>query len=201
MDRINGDNCAGGRRNGWGRFCSPPDCHLPGEVVADWSYRVNDHRDQGAPLRYAPPPPLSRRARTSAHFTLSGVPDSLVTGTAISQDAEASGGKDFNPPSSSSFQHREAPARVGGSDNTSGLSGIRFAGEERGPVSIAAGWRHSLVVTQEGAVFVWGCGKNGRLGLGEHADVQRPQQVNDRSLAFVLGDDMTWSSSCRGVDI
>ncbi|CAN0104583.1 unnamed protein product, partial [Sphacelaria rigidula] len=44
-------------------------------------------------------------------------------------------------------------------------------------VAIAAGWRHSIAVTGEGAVFVWGCGSDGRLGVGEYTDVQRPQQV------------------------
>lgn len=47
----------------------------------------------------------------------------------------------------------------------------------RGPVAIAAGWRHSVAVTVEGAVFAWGCGSDGRLGLGSHVDANAPRQV------------------------
>ncbi|CAN0305643.1 unnamed protein product, partial [Ectocarpus sp. 13 AM-2016] len=42
---------------------------------------------------------------------------------------------------------------------------------------IAAGWRHSVAVTEEGAVFAWGCGSDGRLGLGSHVDASAPRQV------------------------
>lgn len=89
--------------------------NLPAIVECDWSYRVNDHRKQGAPL----------------------VP---ATG------------------------HRFA---------------MRGSGEnDRGPVAIAAGWRHSVAVTADGATFVWGCGAGGRLGLGSRADVHTPRQVD-----------------------
>lgn len=66
-----------------------------------------------------------------------------------------------------------AAARATAADDSHRNDGMRS--EE--PVAIAAGWRHSVAVTSAGAVFVWGCGGNGRLGLGAHVDVQKPQQV------------------------
>ncbi|KAI3702711.1 hypothetical protein L6452_28461 [Arctium lappa] len=33
-------------------------------------------------------------------------------------------------------------------------------------VVVSGGWVHSLALTSAGEVFVWGCGRNGRLGLG-----------------------------------
>eukprot|EP00752_Nemacystus_decipiens_P014841 g13213.t1 len=96
-----------------------PNLLMPGVVTADWTYRVNDHRQQGAPL----------------------VPVGAARG--IYPFGSGRGG--------------------------------------RGPVAIAAGWRHSVAVTEEGAAFTWGCGAGGKLGLGSHVDVDTPRQV--RALA------------------
>lgn len=95
-------------------FPPPSRFSMPALVDGDWSYRVNDHRRDGASL----------------------VP---VCGSS-------------------------------GGGRSRGVGG-------RGPVSIAAGWRHSVAVTAEGATFVWGYGSQGRLGLGSHADVETPRQV------------------------
>ncbi|CAM9711346.1 unnamed protein product, partial [Scytosiphon promiscuus] len=72
----------------------------------------------------------------------------------------------------------EDAATAFGSD---GGAGDGDGGRGTGPVAIAAGWRHSVAVTAEGAVFAWGCGTEGRLGLGSHADARSPRQV--RALA------------------
>ena len=36
-----------------------------------------------------------------------------------------------------------------------------------GVVMVAAGSHHSIAVTSEGALFSWGCGSQGQLGLGD----------------------------------
>ncbi|KDP45169.1 hypothetical protein JCGZ_15034 [Jatropha curcas] len=47
-----------------------------------------------------------------------------------------------------------------------------LAGE--GPVSVSGGRAHSVALTSKKEVWVWGCGKNGRLGLGSSADEADP---------------------------
>ncbi len=42
------------------------------------------------------------------------------------------------------------------------------------PVSVSGGRVHSIVLTSKGEVWVWGCGKNGRLGLGSSFDETEP---------------------------
>ncbi|XP_062073113.1 RCC1 domain-containing protein RUG3, mitochondrial isoform X2 [Humulus lupulus] len=42
------------------------------------------------------------------------------------------------------------------------------------PVSVAGGRVHSIALTSKGEVWVWGCGKNGRLGLGSSTDEAEP---------------------------
>lgn len=46
--------------------------------------------------------------------------------------------------------------------------------EEETPVSVSGGRVHSIALTSRGEVFVWGCGKNGRLGLGSSTDEAEP---------------------------
>ena len=47
-----------------------------------------------------------------------------------------------------------------------------------GPVvRAAAGWAHSVCVTEGGRVFAWGCGGRGRLGLGSTVDEPVPRQL------------------------
>ena len=98
--------------------------NLPAVVECDWSYRVNDHREQGVPLALAP---TYSRTHQSNGATFAG---------------ETGGDSDLC-----------------------------------GPVAVAAGWRHSVARTADGATFVWGCGARGRLGLGSCADFTTPQQV------------------------
>ncbi|EEF37775.1 ultraviolet-B receptor UVR8 isoform X2 [Ricinus communis] len=42
------------------------------------------------------------------------------------------------------------------------------------PVSVSGGRVHSIALTSKGEVWVWGCGKNGRLGLGSSSDEAEP---------------------------
>ncbi|ETW04506.1 hypothetical protein, variant 2 [Aphanomyces invadans] len=42
---------------------------------------------------------------------------------------------------------------------------------------IAAGSFHSAVITRDGALFMWGCGHSGQLGLGSFMDASVPTQV------------------------
>lgn len=42
------------------------------------------------------------------------------------------------------------------------------------PVSVSGGRVHSIALTSNGQVWVWGCGKNGRLGLGSSSDEDEP---------------------------
>jgi len=48
----------------------------------------------------------------------------------------------------------------------------RIAGfpEDTGVTQIAVGWQHCVAVTDMGKLFVWGCGSEGRLGLGDRKD-------------------------------
>ncbi|XP_015889993.1 ultraviolet-B receptor UVR8 isoform X2 [Ziziphus jujuba] len=46
--------------------------------------------------------------------------------------------------------------------------------EEEIPISVSGGRVHSTALTSRGEVFVWGCGKNGRLGLGSSYDEPEP---------------------------
>uniref|UniRef100_A0A1J3JGW3 Ultraviolet-B receptor UVR8 n=1 Tax=Noccaea caerulescens TaxID=107243 RepID=A0A1J3JGW3_NOCCA len=47
------------------------------------------------------------------------------------------------------------------------------------PDSVSAGRVHSLCVTEKGEAWVWGCGKNGRLGLGSSTDEPEPMLLED----------------------
>ncbi|ESQ48976.1 hypothetical protein EUTSA_v10020741mg [Eutrema salsugineum] len=47
------------------------------------------------------------------------------------------------------------------------------------PASLSAGRVHSLCVTEKGEAWVWGCGKNGRLGLGSSIDEPEPMLLED----------------------
>ncbi|KAF8077523.1 hypothetical protein N665_1030s0007 [Sinapis alba] len=47
------------------------------------------------------------------------------------------------------------------------------------PASVSAGRVHSLCVTEKGEAWVWGCGKNGRLGLGSSVDEPEPMLLED----------------------
>lgn len=147
-----------------------PECYLPAEVIADWSYRVNDHTTQEAALVLARPPPgffaPTTRASSPDSAMTTQTQGGVSTPMADSVD-EATETLSNNPVRDSAAAPRAAVGRRGGRAFRGG----------RGPVSIAAGWRHSIAVTGEGAAFVWGCGSSGRLGLGSHCDVHEPQQV------------------------
>ena len=41
-------------------------------------------------------------------------------------------------------------------------------------VSVSGGRVHSIALTSKGEVWVWGCGRNGRLGLGSSTDEAEP---------------------------
>ncbi|XP_010493645.1 PREDICTED: ultraviolet-B receptor UVR8-like isoform X1 [Camelina sativa] len=51
--------------------------------------------------------------------------------------------------------------------------------DEETPASVSAGRVHSLCVTEKGEAWVWGCGKNGRLGLGSSSDEPEPMLLED----------------------
>ncbi|CAH9105037.1 unnamed protein product [Cuscuta epithymum] len=46
------------------------------------------------------------------------------------------------------------------------------------PKSVSAGRAHSLALTAKNDVWVWGCGKNGRLGLCSSTDESEPMIVD-----------------------
>ena len=61
-----------------------------------------------------------------------------------------------------------------------------------GPVTMAAcGGLHSAAVTQDGALFAWGDGGRGALGLGDESRRQSPGRV-----AFPPGDDEATAVVC-----
>jgi len=48
--------------------------------------------------------------------------------------------------------------------------------------SMACGWSHNLAVTESGRVYAWGCGSEGRLGLGTFSDVYEPMLLHSSLL-------------------
>lgn len=60
--------------------------------------------------------------------------------------------------------------RAGPESVPSKLEGL----ETEKPVSVCGGRAHSAALTAAGEVWVWGCGKNGRLGLGSSIDEPEP---------------------------
>ena len=53
-------------------------------------------------------------------------------------------------------------------------------------ISVAAGAEHSIVVTNEGVVFTFGCGQDGQLGHGNHADYFSPEHVSSLGGQFIV---------------
>ena len=45
-------------------------------------------------------------------------------------------------------------------------------------VSVVGGWSHSLAVTACGMAFGWGCGADGRIGVGCYSDQLRPSRIH-----------------------
>lgn len=42
---------------------------------------------------------------------------------------------------------------------------------------LAAGWKHTLAVTEDGRFWGWGRGVNGQLGTGDASDVNEPKEI------------------------
>lgn len=47
------------------------------------------------------------------------------------------------------------------------------------PITVSGGRAHSMAVTARKELWTWGCGRNGRLGLGSSADEPEPMVVED----------------------
>ena len=62
---------------------------------------------------------------------------------------------------------RYAPVRVGG-EETFGQSKVE---------TITCGYFHTVARTKDGAVWTWGCGEQGALGLGNQSDITVPTQI------------------------
>lgn len=60
-------------------------------------------------------------------------------------------------------------------------------------LNVKAGWSHSLVVSTDGKVYVWGCGKEGRLGLNSYADIYKPCFLKNLSPEKLSNNDMVTS--------
>ncbi|XP_026393063.1 probable E3 ubiquitin-protein ligase HERC3 isoform X2 [Papaver somniferum] len=58
--------------------------------------------------------------------------------------------------------------------------------EEETPLFVSGGRVHSVALTSKGGVWVWGCGKNGRLGLGSSIDEVEPALIEDLEGVKVL---------------
>lgn len=54
--------------------------------------------------------------------------------------------------------------------------------------SIAAGDLHSIAITRGGAVFVWGNGDHGQLGLGDHAELINHNKIASPTLVLGMVD-------------
>jgi len=53
--------------------------------------------------------------------------------------------------------------------------------------SIACGNYHSLAVTDDDALYSWGCGVDGQLGHGDYETIQLPKRVNIPKVYQVSG--------------
>jgi alpha-tubulin suppressor-like RCC1 family protein len=49
--------------------------------------------------------------------------------------------------------------------------------EDKKIMQISAGAKHSLALSQDGALYAWGCNKKGQLGLDEVKGALKPKQV------------------------
>ncbi|KAK4846975.1 hypothetical protein QYF36_023865 [Acer negundo] len=58
--------------------------------------------------------------------------------------------------------------------------------EGESPVSVSGGRVHSMALTSKGEVWIWGCGKNGRLGLGSSCDETEPMLLDSLEGCEVL---------------
>ncbi|CAL1392974.1 unnamed protein product [Linum trigynum] len=63
---------------------------------------------------------------------------------------------------------------------------VEALSEEMQPLSVSAGRVHSMALTSGGELWVWGSGKNGRLGLGSPYDEQEPAVVDSLEGCEVL---------------
>jgi len=74
-------------------------------------------------------------------------------------------------------------------------AGIRFK-------AVAAGYEHSLALTVDGQIYVWGANHAGQLGLGHYKMVDRPEllptQANLRFLEIAAGVDHSLAISEKG---
>ena len=53
-------------------------------------------------------------------------------------------------------------------------------------ILVSGGRAHSIAVTSKGEVWVWGCGRNGRLGLGSSCDEPEPIMLDSLEGCQVL---------------
>lgn len=49
---------------------------------------------------------------------------------------------------------------------------------EETPVAVSGGRAHSIALTSKGEIWVWGSGRNGRLGLGSSTDEPEPMLLD-----------------------
>ncbi|XP_050207879.1 uncharacterized protein LOC126657255 [Mercurialis annua] len=68
------------------------------------------------------------------------------------------------------WNQRSQLGKVGSGKIPSEVEGL----DEEDPVSVSGGRVHSIAITFKDEVWVWGCGKNGRLGLGSFVDETEP---------------------------
>jgi alpha-tubulin suppressor-like RCC1 family protein len=70
-------------------------------------------------------------------------------------------------------------------------------------VSVSAGAQHSAAVTDEGVLFMWGCGTDGRLGQGNEnhfripAVVEALQDAGERVTTVSCGSHHTACTTCK----
>ena len=142
---------------------------MPTVITADWTYLVSDHRQQGAPLVPVPAPAGTTPAAAA---------------TAAADEARA-----IDPFGSDGGDDDDSDHPVG---DVTGIAVPACRGRGSGggggrkAEAIAAGWRHSVAISEEGAVFAWGCGAGGELGLGPHADVDIHRQVTRELLPSIV---------------
>lgn len=103
-------------------------------------------------------------------FHVKSIAAGLGHSLAMCQDTSNKDKKDATSVISWGWNQTSQLGRVGPNSIPLAIEGL--AGET--PISLSGGRAHSIALGSKGEVWVWGCGRDGRLGLGSSSDESEP---------------------------
>ncbi|KAL0547093.1 hypothetical protein IC582_017016 [Cucumis melo] len=103
-------------------------------------------------------------------FHVKSIAAGLGHSLAICQDTSNKDERDATSVISWGWNQTSQLGRVGPNSIPLAIEGL--AGET--PISLSGGRAHSIALGSKGEVWVWGCGRDGRLGLGSFSDESEP---------------------------